>query len=159
MNEPDITDLTSEQVTFLTELAETENARLEDGASSATQQAFNLGCLVGLLPGAIFILATFLLTGFSIIGAAITLVLMLTGLIAFANLAAMLARRNTTRRLYRDKSQGEIETALQEAGLSRDQFDEIARQVLPSRAALYTFLPVQDQPSAQSGGLESFDEK
>jgi Tfp pilus assembly protein PilV len=100
-----------------------------------------------------------LLIGFSIIGAAIALVLMLTGLIAFANLAAMLARRNTIQRLYREKSQGEIETALQEAGLTREQFNELARQALPSRAALYTFLPVQDQTSAQSEGLEPFVEK
>ena len=149
MNDPSNTDLTPEQVTVLTELAEAENTRLEEAASTVTQQAFNLGCLVGLLPGGILVVATFFLIGFSVIGAAIALVLMLIGLIAFANLAAMLARRNTIRRIYRDQSQVEIETTLRETGLTRDQFDEIARRVLPSQAALYAFLPIPDRTAGQ----------
>ena len=159
MNESGITGLTPEQLTLLTELAETENARLEEAASTVTQQAFNLGCLVGLLPGGIFVVATFFLIGFSVIGAAIALVLMLIGLIAFANLAAMLARRNTILRIYRDQSQVEIETALQQAGLTRDQFDEIARQVLPSQAALYAFIPVPEPPPDQEPVPKSSDKK
>jgi hypothetical protein len=142
MNDAPIDRLTPEQVTILSELAETENARLEDAASLVTQQAFNQGCFVGLLPGGIFLLVMFFVTGFSIIGAAIALVLILTGLIAFANLAAMLARRNTIRRVYREQSQGEIERALQAANLSRPQFDDVARQVLAPQAALYGLLPV-----------------
>jgi predicted lipid-binding transport protein (Tim44 family) len=149
MSDTDLSGLTPDQVTILTGQAEAENARLEEAASAVTQQAFNLGCLVGLLPGGIFVVATFLLIGFSVIGAAIALVLMLIGLIAFANLAAMLARRNTIRRVYRDQSQGEIETALQEAGLTRDQFDAVAQHALPSHAALYPFVTISNQPPAR----------
>lgn len=145
--------LTSDQITILTELAETENAHLEDAASTVTQQTFNLGCLVGLLPGVIFLLISILLTGFSVIGAAISLVLILIGLIAFANLAAMLARRNTIRRIYHDQSQGEIEHALQQAGLNREQFNRVARQTLHPQAALYSFLPVPNPPSTDSNEL------
>ena len=159
MNESSHLGLTPEQVTLLTELAETENARLEDAASTVTQQAFNLGCLVGLLPGGIFVVATFFLIGISVIGAAIALVLMLIGVIAFANLAAMLARRNTILRIYRDQSQSKIETTLQEAGLSRDQFNEIARQVLPSQAALYVFIPAPIPPPDQEPAPKSSDKK
>jgi len=152
MNDTLLTELTSEQVAVLTELAEAENARLEDAASTVTQQAFNLGCLVGLLPGGIFVLVSFVVVGFSMIGAAIALVLMLIGLIAFANLAAFLARGNTIKRIYNDQSQGEIEAALNKAGLSREQFDVVARQVLPSQAALYTFL---QEPAPSSSDKKS----
>jgi hypothetical protein len=148
MDNTPIAELTPEQVTLLTELAETENSRLEEAASTVTQQAFNLGCLVGLLPGVIFVLVSYILFGFSMIGAAIALVLMLTGLIAFANLAALLARRNTIRRVYCEQSQAEIEKSLLGAGLTRHQFDEIARQVLSSRSPLHTFLPVVEQPGS-----------
>jgi predicted lipid-binding transport protein (Tim44 family) len=150
MDSSGTSDLTYDQRTLLTELAEMENARLEEAASAVTQQAFNLGCLVGLLPGGIILLATLLLIGFSFIGAAMAFILMLTGLIAFANLAAMLARRNTVRRIYRDQSQTAIETALHKAELSQDQFGKIAREVLPPQAALCTLLP----PAAQSLGQE-----
>ena len=159
MNESGNLGLNPEQVTLLTELAETENARLEEAASTVTQQAFNLGCLVGLLPGGIFVVATFFVIGFSVIGAAIALVLMLIGLIAFANLAAMLARRNTILRIYRDQSQTEIETTLQEVGLTRDQFDEVARRVLPSQAALSGFIPALKPPPDQEPRPKSSDKK
>jgi glucan phosphoethanolaminetransferase (alkaline phosphatase superfamily) len=133
--------LTSDQVTILTSLVENENTRLEEAASPVTQQAFNLGCAVGLLPGGIFLLAILLVSNFSIIGAAISVVLILMSLIAFSNLAAMLARRNTIRRVYQDESEKQIERSLEDAGLNRDQFNEVARRVLPPQAALSTFLP------------------
>jgi hypothetical protein len=132
--------LTPDQVTAITELVEVENARLEEAASPVTQQAFNLGCLVGVLPGAIVLIVTLLVTDFSVIGVAISLVLITIGLVAFANLAAMLARRNTIRRVYREHSEAQIEQTLSDAGLSRNQFNQIARQVLPPQAALYNFL-------------------
>lgn len=151
-----VDSLTPEQVMLLTSLAETENARLEEAASPVTQQAFNLGCLVGLLPGGLFLLASLVLTDFGIIGAAISLVLILMGLVAFANLAAMLARRNTILRVYRDQSEGQIVQSLQEAGLSRAQFDQVARRVLPPQAALYGFLPNPAANSARTKRLNLF---
>ena len=159
MNDQTVDFLTPDEETILAELAEIENARLEEAASAVTHQAFNLGCFVGLLPGGIFVLVTFLLTGFSLIGAAIALVLILVGLIAFANLAAMLARRNTIRRVYRDESSGEIERALEAANLSRDQFDQVARRVLPPQAALYSFLPAPPPPAFETEESVPSDER
>jgi hypothetical protein len=147
MSDEPADQLTSDQVTLLTELAESENARLEEAASLVTQQAFNLGCFIGLLPGGLFLLLSFLLSDFSIIGAAIALVLILIGLIAFANLSAMLARRNTIRRVYREQSLETIEKTLREAGLDRAQFEDIARRVLPPHTALFSLLP---PPSIES---------
>ena len=149
MNDSPIDLLTSDQMAALTELAEAENTRLEEAASPVTHQAFNLGCLVGVLPGGIFMLVILLWTDFSVISAAIALVLISIGLIAFANLAAMLARRNTIRRVYREQSAGQIEQTLQDANLTRDQFDEVARRVLPPQAALYSFLPVPHPKSTE----------
>ena len=157
-NTPDET-LTPEQVATLTELVEKENARLEEAASPVTQQAFNLGCVVGVLPGAIVFLVTLLLTDFSIIAVAISLVLIIIGLVAFANLAAMLARRNTIRRVYRDQSETEIDQKLRDAGLNRRQFDQIARQVLPPQAALYDFLSIPPSSSNQPKWLASIKRK
>jgi ABC-type nickel/cobalt efflux system permease component RcnA len=106
MNGTRVVVLTPEQVSVLARLAEAENTRLEDAASPVTHQAFNLGCLVGLVPGGIIVLLMYILIGFSFIGAAIALVLMLIGLLAFATWRAMLARRNTIRRVYHDQSDG-----------------------------------------------------
>lgn len=152
--------LTPDQLNILTSLAENENTRLEEAASPVTQQAFNLGCAVGLLPGGIFLLAILLISDFSIIGAAISLVLIVMGLIAFANLAAMLARRNTIRRVYQDESEKQIEQSLQDSGLNRGQFNEVARRVLPPQAALAAFLPKPPRTrrkSKKNGQAESKD--
>jgi formate hydrogenlyase subunit 3/multisubunit Na+/H+ antiporter MnhD subunit len=150
MDDDSLDSLTPDQMAALTSLVEAENARLEEAASPVTHQAFNLGCLVGLLPGGVFLLAILLLSDFSIIGAAIALVLILMGLIAFANLAAMLARRNTVRRVYREESEKQIEQSLQDAGVRRSQFDRVARQVLPPQAALCAMLPEPPPSSAKS---------
>lgn len=150
MDESPIDSLHPEQISLLTELAEAENARLEEAASPVTHQAFNLGCVVGLLPGGIFLLVILLLTKFSIIGAAIALVLILMGVIAFANLAAMFARRNSIQRVYLQQSVGQIEQTLQRAGVSQEQFNLVARRVLPPQAALCSVLPTPPPPPGKS---------
>lgn len=151
--------LSPDQVTAITELVELENARLEEAASPVTQQAFNLGCLVGVLPGTIVLIILLLLTDFSVIGVAISLVLITIGLVAFANLAAMLARRNTIRRVYREQSEAQIEQTLRELGLSRRQFDQVARQVLPPQAALYNFLASPPSSSNKAKWLDRLKRK
>jgi hypothetical protein len=149
--------LTPEQAATLTELAEAENARLEEAASQVTQQAFNLGCAVGLLPGALVLIVTLLLTDFSVIALALSVVLIVIGLIAFANLAAMLARRNTIRRVYREQGQAELEQKLRDIGFTRSQFDQVARQVLPPQAALYSFLANPQISSNKPRWLKIFE--
>ena len=159
MNETSELILSPEQVSLLARLAEVENTRLEDAASPVTHQAFNLGCLVGIVPGGIIVLLMYIMIGFSFIGAAMALVLMLIGLLAFANLAAMLARRNTIRRVYHDQSEAKIDRALNEAGLTNEQFNQIAHETLPAKSALFAFLPdpgyFANQETDPGAGIEN----
>jgi hypothetical protein len=125
----------------LTNLAESANEKLEAAVIEATHRAFNLGCFVGLAPAAIFASITFIVVGFSVISAAIAIVLAFIGLIAFANLAAMITRRNTMRQKYFREILPEIELTLHRHGYTSEEFEAAARQILPPTAMLAAFLP------------------
>ncbi len=136
----------------LASLAVGMNTRLESETNIATNHAFNVGCFAGVLPAAIFVLLTFFLTGWSWIGAVIAALLMSMGLLVFANLSAAITRRNTLKRIYHSQLLPELEQALLEAGTSRAEFDRIAREMLPSNAALCDFLITPPQ-NIQSDGI------
>lgn len=125
------------------QLAISANEALDSAVNQATHQAFNLGCLIGLLPAAIFSLVMFFITGFSLIGAFMAIIIGIIGAIAFANLAAMFTRRNTTRRVYRDTIAPNIERTLKANGVSRADFDNSAGETLDSSAPLYEFLEIR----------------
>jgi len=124
----------------LSDLAASTNEMLELAINEVAHRAFNLGCMIGLLPAVIFAAVIFLSTGFSLIGTALAVVLGVVSAIAFANLAAMITRNNTARRIYRDTILPEIEQSLRTAGIERQFFDLAARESLAPSAALYPFL-------------------
>jgi hypothetical protein len=136
-----------------TELAESANEKLEQAVNEATHRAFNLGCLVGLLPAVIFALVIFLSTGFSFIGTAMAVVLGIVSAMAFANLAAMITRNNTVRNTYTNMILPEIEQSLSNAGVERQVFDQAARESLSPSAALYPFVgpAIPDAPIPSDG--------
>jgi hypothetical protein len=138
MNRPPIPE---ESRARISALASSINANLEAEINIASQNAFNLGCFVGILPAAAFILLTYFLTGRSWIGAVISALMMSIGLLIFANLTAAVTRRNTLRRLYHTKARPEIERTLLEMGLTPADFDQIAAEALPSNAVLLEFIP------------------
>jgi hypothetical protein len=132
----------------LTGLITEANETLETAVNQATHAAFNLGCLMGLLPAVIFAVVTFLVTGFSLIGAAMAVVLGITGAVAFANLAAMITRRNTLRRTYHEHVRPDITRALAQSGHSQAEFEQAARQTLTPSAPLYLFInPLPAEPA------------
>ncbi len=144
-----------EETSFtLAGLAESANEKLETAVIEATNQAFNLGCLVGLAPAVIFAIITFIVAGFNVIGAAIAVVLAVIGLIAFANLAAMITRRNTMRQKYIREILPEIELALRQHGFTSEEFETVARQTLPAASMLAAFIPLQSEPPSQDGEPE-----
>jgi hypothetical protein len=146
--------LTPEQNDFLTTLAIKASEDLESSGASVTNRAFNQGCFVGLLPAGLFLLLTYLLTRGSLAGTAISCVLMLLALVIFANLAASIARHNTSRRIYQERVQAEIDGALAEQGLSRAQFDAAALECLPREASLRDFLtPPAPENTSLAGRL------
>lgn len=141
-----------EETSFtLAGLAESANEKLETAVIEATNQAFNLGCLVGLAPATIFAIITFIVAGFNVIGAAIAVVLAVIGLIAFANLAAMITRRNTMRQKYIREILPEIELILRQQGFTPEEFEAAARRTLPPAAMLVEFLPQLPNDSPQGG--------
>ena len=83
---------------------------MEETAQSATNRAFNLGCAVGLLPAILMIIGTYFIAGKSWLGVVVMIVLMLLGLVLFANLAASISRRNTLMRVFRQDIQPQIAT-------------------------------------------------
>lgn len=141
-----------EETSFtLADLAESANEKLEAAVIEATHQAFNLGCLVGLVPAVVFAVITFIIAGFSVIGVAIAVVLALIGLIAFANLAAMITRRNTMHQKYFREILPEIELILRQQGFTPEEFEAAARRALPPAAMLVEFLPHLPNNSPQGG--------
>jgi hypothetical protein len=141
----------------LVKLAEATNAELEEAVNQATHQAFNLGCLLGLLPAVIFAVVIFLVSGFSLIGSLMAIVLGLTGAIAFANLAAMITRRNTANRKYQNEVAPSLARRLAEAGFTRAEFDLAARQTLSPTAPLSAF--IQPPPFAGGDRVEPAEEE
>jgi hypothetical protein len=150
MNQPPETGATETPGLSLPEMAQDANTRLENTIGDATQQAFNLGCLIGMMPAVIFSVVIFLATGFSLIGASMAVVLGVVSAIAFANLAAMITRQNTMKRAYRETINPGINNTLQAAGIARSDFDRVARETLPPSAPLVVFLPIPETQAAET---------
>jgi hypothetical protein len=140
MNNPSPSASAEPPAFSLPAMIETANTQLEERVQVATHQAFNLGCAIGLLPAAVFGIAIFLTAGFSVIGAAMALILGIISAIAFANLAAMVTRRNTLRRTYEETINPDIEKSLRDAGISREEFDRAANDTLSPSAPLLVFV-------------------
>lgn len=150
-SENDISGVTPDQLALMA------NETIENAVNQATQQAFNLGCLVGLVPMIAFIILTFLLSGFSIISAFIAVILGIISAIAFANLAAMLARKNTIPRVYQDVVKPKIDESLEQAGISRNEFASSALRTIAQTDPLYEF--ISDYSSDDPNRLDKQDGK
>lgn len=132
--------INAEQHAALAQLALESNAKLESSAQEGANHAFNLGCTVGLLPGAILVVLAFILGGSSLLGAIITALLVVLALVGFANYAAYQAKNNTLQRTYQRDIAPEIERTLNHLGLTHQDFKHAAGDALPGNAALRSFL-------------------
>lgn len=133
-------------------LAETANEELEGLVNEAVNRAFNLGCFVGLVPAALFALVTFLVTGPSVTGAAIALLLAVLGLVAFANLAATITRRNAMPRRYRADILPNVEAALKQYGYTMAEFQQAVHQTLPQTSLLARMMALNNSVEERSDG-------
>lgn len=113
-------------------------------ANRAAAKAFNLGCIVGLLPAALIVLLAFLLTRFSWVGALVMAVLMIMALILFANVAAGFAHRNTLKRVAAEEIEPEIKSALSELRLDRNVLLEAALESLTVNSPLRDYLSLAE---------------
>lgn len=129
-------------------LANFEESLDEAGRTSATR-AFNLGCLIGVLPVLFVTLIAILLTK-SWLAGIITAVLMLIALLGFANLVALISRSNTMKKLYQDDVADQLEQKLIELNISKKDFYVFARENLSNSAILREYIPELNEPVAPS---------
>jgi hypothetical protein len=132
----------NEQQDLATFIDET-NQRLEDETMENANRAFNLGCMVGLLPAGLVVLLSYFLTKGSWIPVGITAVLMFIALMLFTNLAAYTARNRTMERVYEEKIAPTIDVKLSEYQVEEDEFSQIADDALPAGAMLRNYLTIK----------------
>ena len=124
------------------------NMKLEESVNAATNQAFNLGCALGLLPATLLVIATYFLTGNSWLGAVVMFVLMVLGLVLFANMVASITRRNTLKRKYHDEIEPQIIKLAAEKHLEKNRIYNIGSTTLPIGSALLELFPGQPASNA-----------
>jgi hypothetical protein len=133
------------------------NERLETEVNNATNRAFNLGCFVGLIPTSLLVILTYFVTGYSWVGAIVILILMILGLILFANVTASIARRNTLKRVYHQEVEPEISEIIIANRIDQITFQNTARENLPAGALLRQFLTSTDSEKALEADPEPGD--
>jgi hypothetical protein len=121
-------------------LAERLNEMLRQGGASSAEQAFGMGCALGLGPIFLVLLILFIFKIINIILAFILLVMAILAVTGVAMLVAQTARQNGIRRVYLTSVLAEINQYLAKTSLSRVQFDQQVSKVLPLEAPLQAFL-------------------
>jgi hypothetical protein len=139
-------DLSPELKQELSNLAETSNQKLDDSGKESANQAFNLGCMIGIIPAAIVVLIGIIATRASWAIVALIVILMLMALLGFANLVAVISRSKTMDRVYRTETNPSIEKFLQDKSIQREQFDLLAWETLPEGAVLFKYLSPPVEP-------------
>jgi hypothetical protein len=132
--------LTPEQLQELKNLVERLNEKLRAAGSGSAEQAFGIGCGIGILPSILIITILLIFGVIDLILAAILVVVAALALVGISTLLALKARANATRRIYQRDIEEEILQYLRIAELSRPQFDTLANQILPEGAPLQEFL-------------------
>ena len=112
------------------------NERLREAGSSSSEQAFAIGCGIGLLPVLLLLAVLFVFQLANIILVSILLIMALLVMTGVGMLLASIARQNKIRRVYREQVEPEIATYLARTGLSQGEFFEIVAGLLPETAPL-----------------------
>jgi hypothetical protein len=145
----DSIDLTPEQTQELTELVETLNESLRSAASVSAERAFGIGCSLGLMLVVVVALVLYSLRIMNLILAVLVGIMSVMFLVGVASLLSSIARANTLKRTYQREVEPEINRFTNRAGISRQQFDTFAFQILPDGAPLQIFLkPLPEQVGA-----------
>jgi len=138
-NLPDQSD--QELIEFITEL----NEKLEEEAMVNANRAFNLGCMIAIIPAGLVVLIAFFVSKGSWIPVTLTAVLMLIALLLLANLLAYTARNRTFDRVYKEDIAPKIEHKLSEIEISKENFTVIADELLPEESNLRKYLSIETE--------------
>ena len=120
------------------------NQYLSEAGTNAAESAFGLGCYIGFIPVALFIVIVFLL------GLRNWIIIALVGLgaaLVTTGIAALLARRaraTNVRTTYHREVEPQIETYLSERSITRAEFEAAASEVLTEDAPLLECLASLD---------------
>jgi hypothetical protein len=133
---------------ILIDLAKTSNEHLEGASQASAYRAFNLGCVLGIIPALLVGLIAFFTAQLSWIAGVTAALIMLIAALGFAGLAAYLTRARRLQRIFREEVFPELSHKLAEMQVTMPNFLEIASQELPSNAALIHLLNQDDQTKA-----------
>jgi len=129
----------------LIDLARTSNEQLEGASQASAYRAFNLGCMLGIVPALIVGLISFITANFSWIAGVMAALIMLIAAMGFAGLAAYLTRARRMQRIFEEQVYPELKQDLAALQVDMPTFLEIATDELPSNAALVHLLSQMDQ--------------
>ena len=138
----------SDEQQELIDLAKASNEQLEGASQASAYRAFNLGCMLGIIPALIVGLIAFLTAQFSWIAGVTAALIMLIAAMGFAGLAAYLTRARRMERIFYDQVYPELSSTLAQKQIEMTDFQVLAAQELPSNAALVHMLsrehPIQE---------------
>jgi len=141
--------LSADQREELRQLAESANEKLVKAGASSAEQAFGLGCSLGILPLLVVVIVLFILGIFNLIMALIAITF---GGLALAGISALLSFRARSRAigsLYQKEVGPEIDAYLSVRGLPRPQFDSLAGETISAEAPLRSFLSLPSVDSSE----------
>ena len=133
-------DLTKEDNQDFAQFVESLNEQLRVAGAERAEQAFGLGCGVGLLPAIALVIILYLLPFVNILLAITFLLLIMLILLGIVMLLSIRARRNAMERTYQDEVKGEIEAYIKEQDMTRLQFDTSAQEYVAEGAPLWVYL-------------------
>lgn len=147
--------LSEEQRGGLRQLAEDANEKLFKAGAAGAEQSFGLGCLVFALPVLVVDGLLLIFRVFNLILALIVLTMGALVVMGLVTLMAYSARARRTTDVYKQEVGPEIERYLGEHGLSRGEFDQVARETLSEDAPLSAYLaPLPARELSQDEDLE-----
>jgi hypothetical protein len=142
--------LTREETQDISQFTEKLNEELRAAGAERAEQAFGLGCGVGLLPAIALVVILYLLPMVNIVLAIVFLLLIMLILVGIVMLLSFRARRNAIEKTYQDKVKGEIDTYIREHNLTRSQFDSLTIDLVPEGTPLCGYLSPQESSKDES---------
>lgn len=119
---------------------ESENEKLRAAGAESAEQAFGIGCGIGLLPTVIIVIVLY---AFQVVSFILAIVLVLMGLLAVVGISMLLASRarvNAESKTYEASVEPEILQYLDDLGVTQQQFVEAVHEQLLDDAPLRAHL-------------------
>lgn len=119
---------------------ESENEKLRAAGAESAEQAFGIGCGIGLLPTVIIVIVLY---AFQVVSFILAIILVLMGLLAVVGISMLLASRarvNAESKTYEASVEPEILQYLDDLGVTQQQFVEAVHEQLLDDAPLRAHL-------------------